>query len=165
MCAARQPGSVRHALLVGRLVPGRVVGTPHQGPRSRQQAVAVDLGLGVSSVALGVPVLQPLSSGKWKLRPGTEGLSHIQALYTQLLNLLLSTTRHGLPHCPHDGVTAQRGAMAAASFTPCSSGRAQQVLGQASSPDCCPSGCLDQTRLPPSHPVLLPADVALDGPQ
>lgn len=104
----------------------------------------------------------PQASGN---RPGTEGLSHIQALYTQLLNLLTSTTRHCLPHCPHDGVTAQRGAMAGASFTPCSSGRAQQVLGQASSPDRCPSGCLDQTRLPTSRPVLLPTDIALVGPQ
>lgn len=82
MCAARQPGSVRHALLVGWLVPGSVVGSPHQGPRSRQQAVAVDLGLGVSSVALGVPVLQPLSSGEWKQARHRGAVTHTGTLYT-----------------------------------------------------------------------------------
>lgn len=127
-------GPSHHARPMGWLVPRRMVGAPQQGPRTKQQAAGVDLGHGMSSVALGVPVLQPFSSLEWKLRPG-EGLSRFPApgsvWHTHSNVLMPSTTRHSSLHCPEEGLTAQREAKAGACSSPRSSGRAEQVLSRA----------------------------------
>lgn len=123
VCAARQPGADRRALLVGWLLPGRVVGTAPPGAQDHRGG-----GLGARGVLCSpwspcppAPLLRRVETEAgdrgacYTYRhfiPSCLTCSSLPSLPARLyhLCLLVSTTRHCPPHCPHEGVTAQRGA-------------------------------------------------------